>query len=250
MSLSNAASAGILNQCLRGTTFSAAGTAYATLTTTPGGTEVSGTGYARVAVSYGAASAAQPSVATASEIDFGTVAGDWTPSTGIDVVDFYSASSGGTLLYTGTDTAISYATGNRAFVASGSTFQLGDTGSFSAAYLQDIVDWLVNGGSAPARARYLGLLNSGTELSGGNYARLDTDTLFPAASTADPAASAFASAVNFLGGSTTATFTGAYNQLGLFSAASGGSPLITVSVTSQTVASGDTVEVQPTVTLT
>lgn len=251
MSLSNAASAGILNQIFNGTAFSAAGAGYASLAVA-GGSEVAGAGYARQLVSYGAATTANPSIATSNaEINFGTVGAGWTPLT-VDELRIYSALSAGTLIYTAADSGITYVAGNRAFVASGNhTVQIGSNSIFTAAYSATILDWLVNSGSAPAQLTHAGLLNSGTEASGGNYARLAVSSLWGTATTADPSSISFSGgATNFLGGSTTATFTGAVNQIGFFTALSGGTPQVTLSVSSQTINSGDTVEINPTITLT
>lgn len=246
MSLTNAAAAGVLDQVFRGVAFAAAGTPFAALATN-GGAEVTGTGYARIAAPYGAATAASPSVVTATEIDFGTVGGDWTASN-VDEVRFYSALSGGTELWSDTDTAIAYVAGNRAFVASGSTFSFGDNGIFLAAYAQTIADWLANSGTAPAQLTHLGLLNSGTELSGGNYARLDVSSLWAAATVADPSVLAFSGgAATFIA---SATFTGTVNQLGLFTASTGGVAQCTLAVAAQTIAASDQVTVNPTITLT
>lgn len=247
MSLSDTAAAGVLDQCLRGVAFAAAGSSFAALAAN-GGAEVSGTGYVRQAVTFGAATTAQPSVVTAAaELNFGTVAGDWTPLA-VDEVRLHSALTGGTLLASDTDTQITYVAGNRAFIRAGMTFDFGSNSIWSAAYSATVNEWLWRSGTAPAQARYLGLLNAGTELSGGNYARLDTNTLWAAASVADP------SSISFTGGAqqfiASATFTGTVNQLGLYSATTGGSPLITIAVTSQAVANGDEVTVNPTITLT
>lgn len=251
MTLTNTTSAGILDQIFSGTAFaSITGDAYATLTTTPGGTEVSGTGYSRQLVSYGAATAAQPSVATAAEIDFGTVAGDWTPTTGIDIVDFYTAASGGAWLYSGTDTSINYSVGNRAFVRAGHTFSIGTNALFTASYLQTIVDWLVNGGSAPAQLTHAGLLASGTELSGGNYARLDVSSLWGTATSADPAVKSFSGGAALF--TTGATYSGSPNQIGFYTAATGGTPQCTLSYSAETITGGgsEDIEINPTITLT
>lgn len=258
MSLLSTPAADILNQLILGTTPSwSPGTMYAALS--DGSSEVAGTGYARIALSMNTVTSAQPSVATeADEINFGTVAGDWTPVAGIDETWIYSALTGGTRIATDSDTAITYSVGNRAFIAAGLTFSFGTNSLFSAAYSNSINDWLFASGATPSRARYLGLLNSGAELTGGNYARLDTDnsaspffgSATAGASETDPASITFTATQNFLGGTTTATFTGTVNQYGLYAAATGGSPLITVSVSSQPVASGDTIEVNPTITLT
>lgn len=247
MSLTNEAAAGVLDQCINGTAFAAAGTPHISLGIN-GGAELSGTGYARVQQDPGAATLAQPSVSTWTEVNFGTVGADWTPVTGVDEVRIYSALTAGTLLATDTDTPVTFSTGNRAFVAAGMAFSFGTNSVFSGAYAQSINEWLWRSGAAPARARYLGILNSGTELSGGNYARLDTDSLFGSATVADP------SVIAFTAGNATfqssATFTGTANQLGLYAALSGGSPLITIPVAPQTIANGNLVVVAPTVTLT
>lgn len=249
MSLSNAICADLLDLIFSGTAVSfTPGTAYASLTTTPGGTEVSGTGYTRQSVTFGAATSAQPSVASANEIDFGTVAGDWSPVASIDTVDFYDAASSGNLMFSGVDgSPITYSTGNRAFVAAGATLSVGTNSIFAAAYLQDIVDYLVNAGGAPSQLQYAGLLNSGTELTGGNYARLDCNALWASATVADPSVKAFTAVTTF---TASATYTGTANQIGFYTAASGGSPLCTVAVSSQSIGSGDLVEINPTVSLT
>ena len=184
MSLSIAASQGILNQCIRGVSFSP-GTPHAALAAN-GGNEVSGTGYARQPLTFGAATDANPSVSVTSAVaDFGTWGADWTPTT-IDETRVYSALTNGTILFSDTDTSESYASGDQASVASGISASFASNAEFVSSYAQSILEWLLRSGSTPARARYIGLLNSGVELSGGNYARLDTDGLFAAPTSADP----------------------------------------------------------------
>ncbi len=246
MTLSSAAAQAVLEQCILGTTTFTVGTPHAAIAAN-GGAEVTGTGYARQPLTFGVAAGDPAAVATSAETDFGTVAGDWSPLT-LDEVRVYNALTAGTELAADTDTAITYAAGNRAFVTAPITITLGDNSIFSAAYSATVLEWLFRGAAVPARAQYLGLLNSGTELSGGNYARLDTDTLWATPTLADP------SSISFTGGAQTfiasATFTGATNQMGLYAAATGGTPLITIGGFTETVATNNEVTVNPTITLT
>lgn len=245
MSLENAVAAAVLDQLIDGTAF-APGSPNLALGAN-GGAELSGTGVARIAQTFGAFTAAQPSVGTvAVESDYGTIAGDWAPAS-VDEGRIYSAAAAGTLLARGSDTAVALTTGRRLFVRAGLVFQVGTNSFFSAAYAQAIGEWLFRSGATPARARYLGILNSGTELSGGNYARLDTDTLWAAATVADPSVKAFTSEQVF---QANATFTGANNQVGLYAASTGGSPLIILTHSAEIINSGDEVRVNPSFSLT
>lgn len=245
MTLTDVAAQGVLNQCIRGVAF-APGTAHLGLADS-GGAEVSGGGYARQPLSFNAATLANPSVCTEpNEIDFGTVGAGWTPTT-VDQGIVYSALNAGTELFSQTDTQITYAVGNRAFVTAGSLVcRFGSNGVWTAAYAQDVMEWLLRGGPTPARARYLGLRNSGTELSGGNYARLDTDGLFSAPNLANP--SETTTGVQQFQSS--ATFTGLVNEYALYAANTGGAALIVVSVNADTIATGNEVTVDATITLT
>ncbi len=187
----------------------------------------------------------------AAEANFGTVGGDWTPLASVGSIRIMSALAGGTeLIRSEMGSPPTFLAGNRAFIRAGTMiFSYALNSIFSAAYAAAINEWMFRGGAVPARARYLGLLASGTELAGNNYARLDTDGLFAAPTAADPSVLQLSSSPATF--QANATFTGtAVNQIGLYSAASGGTPLITVPVSSQDIASGSEVTVAPIITLT
>jgi hypothetical protein len=95
----------LLNAVLRGTNFSPPSTVYVALFTTPtdkngGGTEVSGGGYARPAVTFGAPAAGTNGrrVANSAEVAFPVATANWGTITHVGIMD---ASNGGNMLYQG-----------------------------------------------------------------------------------------------------------------------------------------------------
>ena len=92
----------ILDHVLRGVAYAVPVAVYAALFTVAptdagGGTEVAGGGYARKAVTFGAA--AGGSIANSALVDFGTASANWGT---VVAVGFFDALSAGNLLYWGT----------------------------------------------------------------------------------------------------------------------------------------------------
>jgi hypothetical protein len=95
----------VLNEVLRNVEYAQAATVYVALFTTPtdkngGGTEVSGGGYARQAVTFGAPGAGVDGrkVANSAEVAFPVATADWGTITHVAIFD---AASGGNMLYQG-----------------------------------------------------------------------------------------------------------------------------------------------------
>ena len=187
-SLSDYLEAGILNNIFRAAaapSIHATNNYYALFTANPsdsgGGTECSGTGYARVALArnvtgnFDAPSSGATQNAVA--IDFGTAgAGGWGTVTAVGVFD---ASSGGNLLLwqpLATNKAIN--SGDPVSFAIGD-FDVALTGAFSG-YLRDVIlNWLFRNGTWPTWNASIALslhtgapgLTGANEVSGGSYAR-------------------------------------------------------------------------------
>ncbi len=99
MSKSNYLEDAILNHVLRNTALTSPTTVYAALYTAApsdagGGTEVSGGGYARQAITFGAPSSG--AVSNSADVNFGTASANWGTVTHFGVFD---ASTAGNLLY-------------------------------------------------------------------------------------------------------------------------------------------------------
>jgi len=95
----------ILNEVLRATNYAPPATVYVALFTTPtdkngGGTEVSGGGYARQAVTFGAPGPGVNGrkVANSAEVTFPVATADWGTITHVAIFD---AANGGNMLYQG-----------------------------------------------------------------------------------------------------------------------------------------------------
>lgn len=132
----------LLNHVFRDTSYTQPATVYIALNSVmpaddgTGGTELSGTGYARVGVATTDAAWSAPAAGTgnkrkidnAAAVDFGTAGSDWAPS-GAPCVGFtqWTASSGGTYM------------GGAAFSAS-KIIQLGDPVKFNANTLVISID--------------------------------------------------------------------------------------------------------------
>ncbi|MGE3795914.1 MAG: hypothetical protein AB7I38_18590 [Dehalococcoidia bacterium] len=114
----------LLNHVLRNTTYTPPSTVYAGLFSAApsdagGGTELSGSGYARQAVTLGAPEAGTPTgrqCKNAGAVTFGPATADWSEATHFGIFD---AATAGNLLYW-------------ASLASSRTVLNGDTGSFAA----------------------------------------------------------------------------------------------------------------------
>lgn len=105
MALSNYLEAALLNGFLRATTYTAPTTVYVALFTAApsgsgGGTEVSGGGYVRQAITFGAPTGGSPSTATNSAlVQFPTATASWGT---IVAAAIFDASTGGNMLEYGT----------------------------------------------------------------------------------------------------------------------------------------------------
>jgi hypothetical protein len=140
---------------------------------TGGGTEISGNGYARQAVTFSAGSGR--ATANTNNVDFTPSGGNWAEATHFGIFD---ASSGGNLLlWSPLDANVTALNGVTY------RFAIGDIDvSFSAGNLSDFaanlaLSWLLtNGAATRPTAWYVSLHQSNnTELSGNGYSRQATD---------------------------------------------------------------------------
>jgi len=121
MSASNYLELKLLDHVLGSTSYSQPSAIYVALSTgsfndDASGTELSGSGYSRKAITFGTASSG--SIASNSAVEFDTATGSWGS---VGFFGLYDASSGGNLLYHGAfSSAKTIATGDILKIASGS----------------------------------------------------------------------------------------------------------------------------------
>lgn len=109
----------LLDQVCRNQSYTPPSTVYLALYSTPptdttSGTELSGSGYSRQSISFGAASAGN--VASTGNVTFGPASGNWSTVTSIALVD---ASTSGNILFYKNIASQSVKSGNSLIVESG-----------------------------------------------------------------------------------------------------------------------------------
>lgn len=240
--------AGTLNRLVRGvTTFTppAAGAIYAA--PLDAGAEATGTGLSRQLLSFGAATAARPSVCTvAAQTSWGTIGADWPADT--EGLAWFNAAAGGIEMGRDVDPSLITTVGEELIAAAGVISASWGTGktNWTIALLQAVLEWLFRGGPVPPQHNHMGLLLNGTEIEtpGVNgYARLDVASIYDAATVATPSVLDTSSPAPF-----TASAGGAWgdwNEWALFPASTGGTAGITVPRTggTTTVNLGDPVNI-------
>lgn len=251
MTYSIAAKTALVDEIVRAVPFSNAGSPHSTPAVS-GGSEVLVSGSPiREAVTFAAPTAADPSVCSMSTVpEFASYnSGTWVPVTP-NLFRVYSAATAGIELVED-DATQSLPLSNNATLRQ-LTMSVTLTGASGTAititYLQSMHNRALRAGSQLAQLRYLGIGLNGTELSGGTYARVDTNGLWSAAAAAGQDVSSSISDLEF---SASVDFAGAgsdYNQYWLASTPSG-APEAIVTTSLQTLVDGQRAVVNPTFTI-
>jgi len=134
-----------------------------------GGTEISGNGYARQAVTFSAA--ASRATANTNNVDFTPSGGDWAEATHFGIFD--ASTAGNLLFWSPLDANVTALNGVTYRFAIGDIDIAASAGNLSDFAANLCLDWLLTNGTATRpTAWYLSLHEaSNTELAGGGYAR-------------------------------------------------------------------------------
>lgn len=183
---------------------------------TGGGTEISGNGYARQAVTFGAAAAR--AVTNTGAVDFTPSGGNWSQATHFAIMDHVSA--GNMLAYSPLDANVTGLNGVTYRFAVGDIDIVANAGNLSDGAAALVLNYLFNNQTATRpTAWYVSLHEaSTTELTGNGYARQATDW-----DTATTGVTANADAVTF--GPATGSDWAAATQWGVYDASSAGNQL-------------------------
>ena len=244
---------------LRESAYTPAATVYLALaTSSPGETatgasmnEVANSGsYARTAITFGAASSRR--VTQSGSVTFPAATGSWGTVTHWAVVDTNTYGSGNVLAYGAFGTSKLIVSGNTPSVASGDVYvEITASTGLSNYAANGFLDRMFRNQAFTVSANYVGLWtttltdsstgSTGTEASGTNYARVAVNAsggASPAWSAVSGGATSNANAITF---ATAGASWGTITYAAVLDASSAGNMLLYGSVTSQAVASGDTV---------
>jgi hypothetical protein len=200
--------------------------------------EATYTGYARKAITFGAASAR--AITQNAQVDFDPCSGGSNTITHWGLCTSVTFQGGSMLAYGAFSAGVVVSSGYQPYVASGQISVSFNTGGVSTAYANSILDWLFRGQSLSQPTNiYIALFSTacsdsaaGTELTGNGYARAQCNTW----DTASGGASQNTNAVTFAqatGAWSTATFAALYDSI------TGGTYMLYCDINDLAVASGE-----------